>query len=118
MYVVEMRDYPADPGQPLGRVALLEDKDHDGYYETRHEFADKLVSPNGVTCWDGGVFVTSAPDVIYFKDTDGDGRADVRRVVFTGFDLGGSSQLRVNHPTFGIDNWMYLANGLSDGTVK
>src|SRR5262249_34956077 len=88
LYVVEMRDYPADPGEPLGRVALLEDRDHDGYYETRHEFAEGLVSPNGIGCWKGGVFVTSAPNLIYLKDTDGDGRADERSVVFTGFDLG------------------------------
>ena len=36
-------------------------------------------------CWDGGVYVGSAPDLLYLKDTDGDGKADVRRVVFTGF---------------------------------
>lgn len=117
LYVVEMRDYPANPGKPIGRVALLEDKDNDGYYETRHEFAEGLISPQGVACWDGGVFVTSAPDVFYFKDTDGDNKADVKKTMFTGFDLGGSSQLRVNHPTFGIDNWFYLANGLSGGDV-
>ena len=37
------------------------------------------------------------------KDTDGDGRADVRRVVWTGFDASNTSQLRVSHPTFGPD---------------
>jgi putative membrane-bound dehydrogenase-like protein len=82
LYVVEMRDYPEPhkPGEPpLGRVRLLEDKDGDGFYESAAVFAEHLPWPTGVACWDGGVFVTAAPDVWYLKDTDGDGTADVRK---------------------------------------
>ena len=42
-------------------------------------FAEGLVLPTGVMRWKKGVLVTAAPDVLYFEDTDGDGRADVRR---------------------------------------
>ncbi len=35
--------------------------------------------------WDGGVLVGVAPDLIYCKDTDGDGKADVRTKLYTGF---------------------------------
>ena len=89
LYVVENRGYP-DPmdgksAPAIGRVALLEDLDGDGRYETRHEFATGLSYPNGVLPWRGGVFVTCAPDIYYFKDTDGDGRADVKRVLLTSF---------------------------------
>ena len=38
-------------------------------------------SPAGTAASTSG----SAPDLLYLKDTDGDGKADVRRVVFTGF---------------------------------
>src|SRR5205823_195215 len=48
---------------------------------------------------------------------DGDGRADERRVLFTGFATGGSTQLRVSHPTLAIDNWVYLTSGLTGGSV-
>jgi len=41
-----------------------------------------------VICFDGGVFVGATPDIVYLKDTNGDGVADVRRVVFTGFGQG------------------------------
>ena len=41
--------------------------------------------PTAVACWDGGVFVVATPDLYYFKDTDGDGVADVKRLIFTGF---------------------------------
>ncbi len=118
LYVVENRGYPTqDESDPAGSVALLEDTDEDGYFETRSVFADKLTFPNGVMPWKGGIIVTCAPDVLFFKDTDGDKKADVRESMLSGFSLGGSTQLRVSHPTLNIDNWIYLTNGLSGGEV-
>ena len=37
---------------------------------------------------DGGLFVGSTPDIWYFKDTNGDGVADEKKLVFTGFAQG------------------------------
>ncbi len=119
LWVVEMRDYPngPEPGQPpMSRIKLLEDKDGDGRYETAHVFADKLLFATGVQPWDGGVIVTLAGEVAYFKDTDGDHKADVRETWFTGFSES-NPQLRANHPTFGPDGWIYVANGLRGGNV-
>jgi putative membrane-bound dehydrogenase-like protein len=114
-YAVENVGYPSTEGQ--GRVALLRDEDGDGRYDARTTFVDGLDFPNGVMPWRGGILVTCAPDVIHFKDTDGDGVADTRDVILTGFSLGGSTQLRVSHPTLGLDNWLYFTNGLSGGKV-
>ena len=105
MYVVEMLDYPLDL-RPLGQIKRLEDLDGDGYYEKSSIFADELNFPNGVMRWRDGVLVTSAPDILYLEDTDGDGRADVRRVVLTGF-AATNPQLRVNGLRYGVDNWIY-----------
>src|SRR5215212_760578 len=80
LFVVEMPGYPLDVS-PTGKVKLLEDRDGDGRYEHVTVFADGLVLPTGVMRWKKGILVTAAPDVIYFEDTDGDGRADVRTVV-------------------------------------
>ena len=115
LFVAEMTDYPA--AATGGRVKLLEDRDNDGRYERVSVFADKLPYPNGVLPWNGGVLVTAAPDLLFLKDTDGDGKADVRRVVLTGFGEG-NQQLRVNSPTWGLDNWVYLANGRSGGAIR
>src|SRR5437867_5976158 len=112
LIVVENRGYPTGPGPgkpPAGIIAILEDTDGDGRFDKRTVFADGLTFPNGIMPWKGGVFVTCAPDLLYLKDTDGDGRADIRRVVFTGFATNGSTQLYVNDPTLGLDNWVYLA---------
>jgi putative membrane-bound dehydrogenase-like protein len=119
MFVVEMRDYPTGAGEgkaPPGRIALLTDPDGDGRYERKTTFADGLHFPNGVLPYDDGVFVTSAPDLLYLKDADGDGIADQRRVVYSGF-AAENTQLRVSHPRLAINNWIYLANGLRGGTV-
>ena len=119
LWVVELSDYPngPEPGKPpLSRIKLLEDKDGDGRYETAHIFADKLLFATGVQPWDGGVIVTLAGEVAYFKDTDGDHKADLRETWFTGFAQA-NPQLRANHPTFGPDGWIYVANGLRGGNV-
>ncbi|MCA9068483.1 MAG: hypothetical protein KDA84_06150, partial [Planctomycetaceae bacterium] len=119
LWVVEMTDYPNGPAPgepPRSRIRLLEDKDSDGFYETARTFADKLLFANGVQPWRGGVIVTMAGEVAYFRDEDGDGRADLRETWYTGFKEE-NPQLRANHPTFGLDNQIYVANGLRGGVV-
>ena len=122
MFVVENRGYPgplegATQPAPEGVIALLEDTDRDGRFDKRTDFADKLSSPNGIMPWDGGVFVSNAPDFLYLKDTTGDGVADERRVILTGFDAARTAQIRFSHPTLGLDNWIYLTSGLTGGRV-
>lgn len=116
MYVVEMGDYPVS-AEPRGQIRLLEDRDGDGRYENMTVFADNLHFPHGVLPWKGGVIVACAPDILYLKDTDGDGRADVRRVLLTGF-AEVNPQLRVNTPLYGIDNWIYAAYPKFGGGVR
>lgn len=120
MFVAENRGYPVGPGEgkpPVGVIAQLEDTDGDGYYEKRTVFADNLTFPNGLLRWKGGWIVTCAPDILYFKDTNGDGKADVREVWFTGFNTNQTTQLRVSHPTLGPDGWVYLTSGLTGGEI-
>jgi putative membrane-bound dehydrogenase-like protein len=115
IYVAEMADYPLGP--PSGRIKLLEDADGDGRVDKASLFVERIPFPKGVMPWRGGVLVTAAPDILFFKDTDGDGKADVREVVFTGF-VEGNQQHRANGLQFGIDNWIYGANGDSGGNLR
>src|SRR5439155_1466492 len=77
LFVAEMTDYPSGPVS--GRIRMLDDRDGDGRYECATIFADQIAFPNGVMPWNGGLLVTAAPDILFFKDNDRDGRADERR---------------------------------------
>jgi putative membrane-bound dehydrogenase-like protein len=121
MYVVEMRDYSEHREDRLSRVRLLEDTDGDGKYDKSVVFLDNLPWATAVTCTRGGVLVGACPDVIFAKDTDGDGVADEKRVVFTGF---GPTKERLNvqglfnNFLWGLDNRIHGCSGLVGGMVR
>src|SRR5262249_52814447 len=119
-WVVEMGDYPLGvdgKGKHGGRVKFLEKSKPDGPYDKATVFLDNLGYPTGVFPWGKGVLVTCAPDIFYAEDTDGDGKADKKIVLFTGF-VEGNQQHRVNGLSWGLDNWIYGANGDSGGVIK
>ncbi len=119
LWVVEMADYPNGMdgrGSPGGRVRFLEDTNDDGEYDKSTLFLDKVPFPNGVHPWKNGVLISAAPDIFFAADTDGDGKADVREVLYTGFTEG-NQQHRVNGFTWGLDGWLHLGNGDSGGAI-
>jgi putative membrane-bound dehydrogenase-like protein len=111
-YVVEMIDYSEQSTDCLGAVRILEDVDGDGRMDKTTLFAKGLSWPTGVLCYDGGVFVCAAPDIYYLKDSDGDGVADVRRTVFTGFKRTNVQGL-VNSLRWGLDSRVHGATSSS-----
>ncbi len=120
LWVVEMGDYPLGvdgQGKPGGIVRFLEDTNHDGVYDKSTVFLEGLNFPTGVIPWGKGVIVSAAPEIFYAEDTDGDGRADKREVLFSGFGEG-NQQHRLNGFDYGLDNWLYGANGDSGGAIR
>jgi putative membrane-bound dehydrogenase-like protein len=119
LYVAEMRDYPYKPkpgNKPLGTIRLLRDRNGDGRFDESHVFADGLLWSAGIAPWKGGVFVTAPPDIWYLKDTDHDGKADVRKKVYTGFGTQ-NQQAMVNNLTWGLDHKIYGAAAGNGGTI-
>jgi putative membrane-bound dehydrogenase-like protein len=120
LWVVEMGDYPLGldgMGKPGGKIKILESIKGDGKYDKATVFLDNIPYPTGVLPWRKGVLVTCAPEIFYAEDTDGDGKADKREPLYTGF-VEGNQQHRVNSLVWGLDNWIYCANGDSGGKVK
>ncbi len=117
LYVVEMHDYSEDAEGRLGKIRLLTDTDGDGRFDTSTVFAENLSWPTAVICYDGGIFVGAAPDIVYCKDNDGDGHADVTQRVFTGFGRSNVQGL-LNSFAWGLDNRIHGATSSSGATVR
>ncbi|MES2922808.1 MAG: PVC-type heme-binding CxxCH protein [Verrucomicrobiota bacterium] len=120
-HVVETVDYPNNlqsGNTGHDRIHICEDTNGDGKADKFTLFADKLSVPTSAVFANGGLICTNGPDMLFLKDTDGDDKADVRQVLFTGFKTNdthaGCSNLR-----YGFDNWIYATEGYAgfDGTV-
>jgi putative membrane-bound dehydrogenase-like protein len=108
LYVVEMHGYPLDLSGS-GKIKLLSDTNGDGKMDHSTVFADNLVLPTGILRWKNGILVTDPPHVYYLEDSDGDGKADIKEIVLTGFAVS-NPQHNVNSPRLGLDNWIYLGH--------
>jgi putative membrane-bound dehydrogenase-like protein len=116
LYVVEMPGYPLNKSG-TGRIKIIHDSNGDGVFDSSTLFAEDLMFPNGIMRWKNGVIVTDAPNVLYLEDRNGDGKADIRDTLLTGFSLS-NPHVNVNNPVYGLDNWIYLAHMGHIGTRK
>lgn len=87
LWVTSSESYPqVEPGQtPDDKVIILEDTSGDGIADKSTVFADGMMMPTAVLPGDGGAYVAQSTDLLHFKDTDGDGKADVKTRVLSGF---------------------------------
>ncbi len=74
------------PGEaPQDKILILEDTNGDHRADKCSVWADKLAIPLSFEFGNGGVFVSDQPNLTFLKDTDGDGKADHREKLLTGF---------------------------------
>lgn len=117
LYAVEMRGYPYPENTPTGNVRRLVDTDGDGRFDRSTIFVDGLSWPTSVVPHDGGVYIAVPPEIIYAKDTDGDGVADEKRTAFSGFGTD-NVQALVNGLLHGPDGWIYGVTAGNGGEIK
>jgi putative membrane-bound dehydrogenase-like protein len=125
LFVVEMGDYSERRPERLGRIRRLEDTNGDGHFDRSTVYVDHLPWPTAIICYGGGVFVGATPDILFCKDTNDDGVADVREVIFTGFASDYAPyetnrlnvQALMNSFNWGLDNRIHGSASMSGGKV-
>ncbi|GAA4458658.1 PVC-type heme-binding CxxCH protein [Novipirellula rosea] len=113
LWVAETYDYPNEL-QPTGkgrdRIRICEDTDGDWKADKFTVFAEELSIPTSITFHDGGAIVQNATETLYLKDTDGDDKADVRKVLIKNWTLG-DTHGGVSNFQYGLDNWIWAMQG-------
>jgi mono/diheme cytochrome c family protein len=115
LFVAEMNTYMIDASatgeyEPLSRIKLLEDTNYDGRMDKATVFIDSLVLPRVILPVGDELFVTITNDrsIWSYKDTNGDGKADEKRIVFKNDD---KDVRNLEHQNGGLlwnlDNWIY-----------
>lgn len=111
-WITESLEYPRrQPGPGQDRVKVLEDTNADGVVDKTTVFLEGLNIPSGIAVGHGGVWIANAPELLFVRDTDGDGRADQQEVIVTGFGRTDTHELP-NSLTWGPDGWLYGLNGV------
>ncbi len=114
MFIAEMRTYMQDidgldEKAPASRVSMHWSSRGDGVYDRHSVFIDGLVLPRMILPLDGSLLVqeTDSGDVIEYRDTDGDGVADSKKL----FHRGEARKANLEHQPSGLvwcaDNWIY-----------
>lgn len=109
LWIASSGMYPQiEPGQArTDKIIVLEDSAGAGRADRATVFADGLLIPTGVIPGDGGCYVAQSTELLHFRDTDGDGRADVRRVVLSSFGTEDTHH-NLHTPRWGPDGRLYL----------
>jgi putative membrane-bound dehydrogenase-like protein len=117
LWMCETVDYPNElhPNLDEGRdhIRILEDTDGDGVADKFTLFADKLSIPTSIAFYKGGVIVQNAKETLYLKDTDGDDKADERKVLYKGWNTSDTHGM-VSNFQYGLDNWIWAMQGYND----
>ncbi len=112
LWVACTPSYPQiKPGEKADDYVLVcEDTDGDGQADHFTKFAEDLFMPSGIELGDGGLYVAQGTELLHLRDTDGDGRADTRRIVLGGFGTGDSHQM-LNGLNWGFGGELWFTQG-------
>ena len=112
LWIAAWPTYPHwKPGEAMDdKLVALHDDDGDGRADRSTVFADDLHNPTGFEFWNGGVLVANAPDLLFLRDTDGDGVADTRERLLHGLSSGDTHH-SANSFVLGPDGALYFQEG-------
>ncbi|TWU50887.1 Cytochrome c [Rubripirellula tenax] len=109
---------PPPHGAPgLDKITLYEDRDGDGFLETSRDVIDGLNIATSVQTGDGGIWVLNPPYLLFYPDENDDDVPDGDpEVHLSGFGIQDTHSV-ANSLTWGVDGWLYGANGSTTGST-
>ena len=109
LWIASSETYPQiKPGQKANdRILVVEDTDGDGVAEKTTVFASGLLIPTGVVPGDDGCYVANSTELLHLGDSNGDLKADSRRVVLSGFGTEDTHHI-LHTLRWGPDGRLYL----------
>lgn len=113
LWIASSEVYPQiKPGQKANdKIIILEDTKGIGVADKTTVFADGLLIPTGLLPGDGGVYVANSTELIHLSDTNGDGKADKKRIVLSGFGTEDTHHM-LHTLRWGPDGRMYMMQSI------
>jgi glucose/arabinose dehydrogenase/mono/diheme cytochrome c family protein len=116
MFVAEMRTYMQDidgTGELTNKsqVSLHWSSKGDGHFDKHTVFADNLKLPRMVLPLGPGELLineTDTQDIFLWRDTNGDGVADEKKLWYAGGPRGGNMEHQQSGLIWCTDNWLYM----------
>ncbi len=130
LWVAETPEYPngrrpsvAEPWKETGspapgrydrpatdRISILSNPDAQGRFTKKTVFYEGLELVTGFCFYKDGIIVIHNPDILWIRDTNGDGQGDKVERIFTGFTPG-DTHFVANHFILAPDGWVYVSMG-------
>jgi mono/diheme cytochrome c family protein/glucose/arabinose dehydrogenase len=112
IWVVEMNGYMPDTlgtgeNHPNGKIVILEDKNHDGIFDTRKVFLDSLILPRAICLIEDGILVATPPSLWYYPIIND--KAGKPILVDNKYADKGNVEHQPNGLLRSLDNWIYNA---------
>ncbi len=120
LWVTHSIEYPfaaTDPDTTRDGLTILDGIGPDGKATKITKFAEKLNIPIGVLPMPNGreAIVWSIPNIWKLTDTDGDGAADQREILYGPFDFA-DTHGNQNAFRLGLDGWVYACHGFRNAS--
>ena len=100
------------PGaKPNDKLLILEDTNGDAKADEISTYIDGLNMPTGFALGHGGAYIGNGRELLHVRDTTGDGKADKRVMLFSGFGTGDTHQT-INSFAWSPGGELFFSQGL------